>query len=218
MDLKQRITPGELYKAAQSPSQWLIAAQRLVAAAEIILAKENTKESVYLAAVGVASDQATNNAILSDEGVGRAEIIAEEPNYLPAQLLYAYALENVLKGLVVVNRPAIASENKIDGSIKTHDLIKLSKLAKYDIGFAEKKVLENLTRIATWAGRYPVDVSLEKYEDKHPIGLNPDSLLDWGSEHPLLRNIYAALSQKLLSKLGRPLEKYGTVVSFRPKT
>lgn len=217
MNPKITVTPGELYKAGQSPKQWLIAAQRLASAAEIILAAESAKESAYLAAVRVAGDQATANALLSDEGVGRAEIIAEEPNYLPAQLLYAFALENILKGIIVCGRPSIASDTKIDGSIKSHDLVKLSKVAKYDIGAAEKKIFESLTRIAIWAGRYPVDVSLEKYNGKHPIGLNPDSLLDWGSEHPLLRNVYSILSKKLESALDQLPARYGTVVSVRPK-
>ena len=52
--------------------------------------EEATQEALSIACTG------TNEA-------GHAEIPCDPPNYPPAQLLYAYAIENALKGLIVAN-------------------------------------------------------------------------------------------------------------------
>src|SRR5262249_58181812 len=88
---------------------------------------------------------------------GVAEIKAIAPNYPPAQLLYAYAIENVLKGLIVSKRPDLIQERKLDDELKNHDLNELAEKAEVTVDERdERPVLEALSKLSIWAGRYPV--------------------------------------------------------------
>jgi len=44
------------------------------------------------------------------------------------------------------------------GSLKSHNLVALAKQANVPVDGAETRLLERLTTIVTWAGRYPVSV------------------------------------------------------------
>jgi hypothetical protein len=97
--------PEELFKAAQQPHAWLSTAEQLAAAAELILQDQVRHEAPYFRAYDAARQEALLAACASpEEGAGSAEIKCEPPNYLPAQMLYAFALENVLKGLLIAKK------------------------------------------------------------------------------------------------------------------
>lgn len=102
----------ETFKAGQSPFGWLSSAERLQAAAEIILEREEAGAPAYFSALEAARQEAEKKSRSSKDGTGVAEVRCEPPNYLPAQLLYAFALENLFKGLMVANDPALANETK----------------------------------------------------------------------------------------------------------
>src|SRR5205823_1992331 len=99
VDLKE--FADELFKSAQQPVAWLLSAERLCDAAEAILERELPNEVPYFEARAEAEREAATRAYSEGEDAGVAEIRAAPPNYPPAQLLYAYAIENVLKGLAV---------------------------------------------------------------------------------------------------------------------
>jgi hypothetical protein len=84
------------YKAAQSPRGWLLSAERLQEAAEVILQHEQQFEVTYFRAHDEATKQAVAIAYTGSNESGHAEILCRPPNYPPAQVLYAYAIENVL--------------------------------------------------------------------------------------------------------------------------
>jgi hypothetical protein len=42
----------------------------------------------------------------------------------------AYAIENVLKGLIAFKRPGLIQEHELHGELKTHDLNRLSRLCR----------------------------------------------------------------------------------------
>jgi hypothetical protein len=99
------ITPQQIFKAAQQPALWLISAEALRDAAEVIIRREDECLVPYLRAYDDAVKLAMSIACTEGEKTGHAEIAAPAPNYPPAQVLYAYAVENALKGLIVTNDP-----------------------------------------------------------------------------------------------------------------
>ena len=124
-----RLTLQRMYKAAQNPTSWLLSAERLRDAAEVIINAEMAREIPYFRAHDEATREALALACTGTNKSGYAEIKSDPPNYPPAQLLYAYAIENVLKGLIVANDVSVVDENKISKPLKSHDLIELSTSA-----------------------------------------------------------------------------------------
>jgi len=80
-------------------------------------------------------------------------------NYIPstfssALMLAGFAIENMLKALLVTQRPAFDSSGNF--SFKTHDLLKLADDVGLNLSMDERILLERLEQFLTWAGRYPV--------------------------------------------------------------
>ena len=93
-----QLTLQTMYRAAQNPAGWLISAERLRDAAEVILKAEVAREIPYFRAHDEATQEALAIACTDSNKSGHAEIKCEPPNYLPAQLLYAYAIGESAEG------------------------------------------------------------------------------------------------------------------------
>jgi hypothetical protein len=91
-------------------------------------------------------------------------IKCEPPNYRPAQLLYAYAMENVLKGRMIANERKLIGEHKLSDEIKCHNLVVLAEKVKCELCTQEKRVMEALSKISVWAGGYPVATTADTAE------------------------------------------------------
>jgi hypothetical protein len=216
---KKTETAGETYKAAQSPSAWFSSALRLQGAAEIILKDQVAQEIPYFQAVDAAGKEALSLAITALEGRATVEVKCGGPNYLPAQLLYAFAIENALKGLALLRRPGLANQDRVSRVLMTHNLIELAAEAKFEVFVQENSVLAALSQIGEWAGRYPIASIRVKYiERNYPLDLNPDSLLDWGSAHPIMRRFLTRALESLEKDLPEPPQRYDSVTALRPRT
>jgi hypothetical protein len=111
--------------------------------------------------------------------------------------------------------------------IKSHDLLKVAKEASFAVAVQEVPILKALSHIAEWVGRYPVASGIEKYDDHkrrdpndetnlHPFDLNPDALLDWGSQHPVMRACFARMIQELEGLLPNPPQRLNYITVLRP--
>ena len=74
-----------------------------------------------------------------------------------ATLLYALALENAIKAVIIQNNPNFIENGKLkkwpsDG----HDLILLSKSASLSIDKCDEDLLRRFSSFIRWAGRYPI--------------------------------------------------------------
>jgi hypothetical protein len=161
-----RLTLQQMYKAAQNPTSWILSAERLRDAAEVIINAEMVKEIPYFRAHDEATQEALSIAGTGTNKSGHVEIKSDPPNYPPAQLLYAYAIENVLKGLIVANDASVVDENKISKPLKSHDLVELSASAGVTVRVEEGPVLASLSDLSVWAARYPVATRKEDYVGK----------------------------------------------------
>jgi hypothetical protein len=193
---------------------WFHSAQRLRDAAEIIIADQQSQERSYSLAV----DEAVSKAKGAPNGTS-VDILCRQPNYLPAQLLYAFAIENALKGLILVRNPGWIAPVRLSRRVKSHDLIVLANEAAFNLAALEAPVLEALSRIAEWIGRYPVAAALEDYEktgNPHPMTLVPEELLGWGSQHPIMRACFDRALEQLKQRLPREPKRFGVVIAHSP--
>jgi len=206
-----RLTRQQMYRAAQKAGNWLLSGERLRDAAEIILKHELAQEVPYFRAHEAATHEAVALAYSGTNEAGQAEIRCLPPNYPPAQVLYAYAIENVLKGLIVANDATVIDENKLSRKLKSHDLIELAKTAGVQVHAEEQSVLAALSDLSIWAGRYPVALRKEDYVGKE----NPDAMLDYGSQNVSMRGFFDRTFKLLEAKLPRQPGRFGAIVVFR---
>lgn len=210
---KNKLSPQAIFRAAQNPVGWLLSAERLRDAAEIIFQHEVAFEIPYFRAHDEAVQKALAIACTGTNDAGHSEIACRPPNYPPAQVLYAYAIENALKGLIVANDPTLINGDRLSVALKCHDLLELAKAAAFQVHIQEQSVLAALSQLSVWAGRYPVALRQTDY-----VGAkNPDELLDWGSQNVIVRAFFRRAMQELERKLPTPIvNRFGAVVVFRP--
>ena len=105
---------------------------------------------------------------------------AEPGMFSVALLLFGYAMENALKGLIVQRRVAPSVRNKkgeLAREIITHNLAKLADAAEVRLQREERDLLLRLKTFVEWAGRYPVMKDLG--------GLRDGQLVPNASFHPV---------------------------------
>jgi hypothetical protein len=159
--------------AAQDPTTWLAAAQRLHQSAELLWQRFN---------------------------VSRGPRWQDEWGDLPAALMLAgFALENLAKGLIVAREPQVVGERELARwNLRSgHEITGLFKRANLPLGEDERLTVQRLEYFARWAGRYPVPM---KFEENTPIdslghGYRPLEISDEkrAAEWDLYRRIYARM-------------------------
>jgi hypothetical protein len=137
----------DTFKAAQNPAMWLLTAERLRDGAEAILTAEQEFEIPYYRAHDAATQRAMAIAYSEGNDSGVAEIEARAPNYPAAQLLYAYALENLLKGIWIAKDRSLISSGRLSRKLTSasHDLVKLAQQAGFKLHIRKDR----------WRRRFP---------------------------------------------------------------
>ncbi len=80
------------------------------------------------------------------------------------RLLMGLAIENALKACLVREKLIDVSDGIFPAELKTHDLSALAKKLGLTLSRNQLIHVESLTLYVDWAGRYPIPVSLEKWE------------------------------------------------------
>ena len=81
-------------------------------------------------------------------------------------MLLAFAVENLLKGIILAREPLRVGPTKLkkwEGG--GHDLTQLAKVAKVEVTSDEEMLLLNLSVYAEWMGRYPCPLN---HDDRLP--------------------------------------------------
>jgi hypothetical protein len=124
----------------------------------------------------------------------------------------AYAIENALKGLIIANTLRLIGGRELNSELKSHNLIKLAENAEFMVHAQERPVLEALSKLSVWAGRYPV----ARTRREHVGTPNSDELLDYGSAHPVMRAFFERARKELESRLPQPTgSRFGSLVVMR---
>ena len=195
----RKMSPKEIFVLRQQPKQWLASARSLRDAAESIFIDQALVERKFHGDTRTAPKQEIM------PGVFLATMV-EVPNYAPAQMLYAYAMENLLKGIQVSNNPSLVSEDRLSKTLNTHNLLCLAKEAGLTITRGhERRILDTLQWISQWGGRYP---SAIRSNDMMPPGddgelINP-VLFQWQEDHPIIRILYTRFEAVLVDRIRPP--------------
>jgi len=88
----------------------------------------------------------------------------------PYFILISYALEDLLKALIIRDRSdeirsRFTQTGNLPSLIKGHDLVKLSKRANMKMDIKEEDILTRLSRFSKWKSRYPVPVELSDLQN-----------------------------------------------------
>ena len=139
--LSKNFKPEDSFKSkAMNPSKWLESAENLEAAIALV---RPTLVECY-------------RKFPSDDYFQAAKLIG------PYYLLTGYALECLFKGIIICKGYQCV-DAKRGIKFKGHNLVDLAKEAGIITGtYAEKYMLEELTRQTTWKGRYPTAIKWDK--------------------------------------------------------
>jgi hypothetical protein len=77
-------------------------------------------------------------------------------------MLSGYALENLLKGAIMLGHPEYFKADGKLAEIRSHNLAHLWRKAGLALVPAEEVLLDKLSRYVDWLGRYPVPLAADK--------------------------------------------------------
>ena len=100
-------------------------------------------------------------------------------------LLAAFALENVLKGIVVGVEPELTQQGKLQGILTSHDLLAISGRAKVPLSPEESRFCELASSASVSWGRYPVSIKAQQQVSSASLS---------GSSIELFNELYSRLS------------------------
>lgn len=83
--------------------------------------------------------------------------------------LMGFALEVLLKGLIISNNPELGVSKKLDRAFRTHNLIKLAERAGMPLSRTEKELCLNLTNYTEVWFKYPVGRDEEDHHKRSSI-------------------------------------------------
>jgi hypothetical protein len=156
------------------PDAWLSYAEELSNSADLLWERE--AESFRL--------EMTANAELQPIGSRRVSRISR--TYM---LLAGFALENLIKGLLVAQDPSNVNTGHLSKDLKSHDILNLaSKVEHLALSRDERTFCGNVSRAIPYWGRYPIP--LDKNEVTPDVALTEE-----------MRHTYIALFERLAHQL-----------------
>ncbi len=134
--------------------------------------------------------------------------------FLKSNLMLAgFAMENVLKALIVQNQresleQEFSTKNELPKILKSHNLVVLAERAGLQFtNEGTKKLLDRLTRHSVWAGRYPVPLRPSDLpaEDIFCLGANfitssSFASSDWENLQILFQQVIQIIKQREIDK------------------
>jgi hypothetical protein len=141
---------ADVLKVAKHPASWLDRARRLRHSANAVFEIEAPVADDFYEALGRYGDDPTR------------EFDAPFPNLDGAFMLAAFAVENLLKGLILAKGLATFTGPELPTSLKTHKLLELHRLAAPNAVVPEH-LLDYLSHTAIWRGRYPLPTTIDDF-------------------------------------------------------
>ena len=204
------------FEAMQAPEFWFLTASKLAESAEVLVSHNASRSPEVQAAKSKAVAQAKANAMQNNK-IGTAKIDAQPLNYVPAFLLFGYALENLFKGIIVANDPTLISDAKLSSELKSHDLSFLAEKAVVTLSNAERKNCDRLTAIVVWAGRYPAPTQPNGYStpDLPQITMPAELFLKEQEDLDNIRAVLARATATLKNSLSQSLPTSDVIVVWK---
>ena len=86
-------------------------------------------------------------------------------------MLAGFAIEALLKGIVIARDPSTVSDGRFPKWLLNHDLARLMKRANVSLTEDEAQLVRRLAEAVQWRGRYPVPRHAGELPDSHGIGI-----------------------------------------------
>ncbi|MGD0171634.1 MAG: hypothetical protein ABSB81_05880 [Halobacteriota archaeon] len=139
---------GSFQEIGQEPLTWLIQARKLKIAADIILTQIK-KDDVLLERIHASE--------LSSEGT----IYRLDAVYM---YLAGMALENLLKGILVIRHPQLVAEDSIGPRLHQHFVDDYARELDLKLEPAQKELLGRIRLYIEWKGRYQIPKKSNGYD------------------------------------------------------
>lgn len=192
----------QLFFDRQRPVFWWQKAREMAEAGEVL--RRNTKK--------LQKDQAAGRRFRRKIMPGLWTSAWNPPSYETSNFLYALAIENALKGILIGRNNDLISDGKMSKTITGtfHDLRKISELAEIEMSDTELSLLDKLTETIKWSGRYPTPRHQDEMLPRQNTGKRRHPGVSyWGSDRDdtsvLFRKLDALLSTLLQDKYSEPL-------------
>ena len=181
-------SPAPRETGGADPQTWLLSATRLFYGAELLWdAAKRAEQAVF-------------------RGEPHHHAASDQHNI--AFLLFGYAFENVLKGLIVhrlnTEGKTVVEGGKLKHVPKQHDLVALARDAKLPLEADETDLLIRLKAYVVWAGRYPIMLDASAYI-RTQLVTSQHSSTDW----PLAQRLF----NKAIGGIRRVLARRDVVVA-----
>ena len=108
-------------------------------------------------------------------------------------MLAGFAIEALLKGIMIADNPSTVSDGRLPKWLLTHELAGLMKRAEVPLTEDEAELIRRLAEAVQWRGRYPVPRHAEALPDSHSVGI---------SDVDSFRELYDRLETKLSRTMG----------------
>ncbi len=145
-----------------------------------------------------AADLLWDQAELDAESAAHVAVGEPVPQFVApvALLLAGFAVENLLKGYLITQKPALNAAGHF--AHKTHDLLELVEQVQVSITAGEHDLLERLEVFSTWAGRYPIPLAADDLLPRtSPGGGFAPLTYSTGSDREMWRGLMAKLRASL---------------------
>ena len=179
--MNRGVNSGTLKQPAHDPFSWLMQARELdQAAMQIWKAIEEAFAKISRNSVGTTIDQ------------------KEAPGSSLGGVFWlnaGFALENLLKGLIVQDDPSSIVNGVITNSLKTHNLLRLAKRASVALDVRDAFFLHVGTQCIMWAGRYPCS---NKPNESKPIVFSEADVIAYQRMFERLSSRFADQDSKIV--------------------
>jgi hypothetical protein len=82
-------------------------------------------------------------------------------------MLYGFALENLVKGVIVCREPDLVTKDGLrNWPGQSHDLARLFERAEVSVTEEERAALEIVSQLIEWSGRYPTPMRFAEHGRK----------------------------------------------------
>ena len=142
----------EVFDSASQPLAWLVVSRRLRHSANAIFEPENPVAQRFWAELHR----------INVSGGTLDETKFPWPNFDAAYMLIAFAIENLLKGLMLAKGVATFSAQQLPTALQGHDLRKFHGRAK-PTATISTHLLDALTYMSEWRARYPLPIRLADF-------------------------------------------------------
>jgi hypothetical protein len=151
----QQFTRKQLFVRNAMPDGWLEYADELKDTAEVLW--QQREDSMRLEA----------DLTLDGFPVQDAKYIGYSRPYI---LLSGFALENLIKGLLVAKNPTLVSSGTLNRDLKSHNLVTLASMVNWiKLTKKEMSVLKIAQEALPYWGRYPIPLNLNEIRKEVPL-------------------------------------------------